>query len=157
MGKVCSCIKQTQVDKNQLEEEKSPEIKSKSATPVQRQSEISLGDLMKLQDVLRGYLDRRRAKEISRTKSIVMLFDNQTADRKVRFYKKSASTENEEKGILLNSIVENVEKKLGTFNCGNSGKEDLSIKRRPVTTNNGAIYTGDFNALNQYHGYGVLV
>ena len=116
------------MDKNQIEEEPISEKQDKPATNVSKRTRNIIGQIsMKLQDVIRGYLDRRRIKEISRTKSITMLFDSQVPNRKVNFYEKSASTENEGETNLLNSIVVKVEKKLGTFNCG-SAKSELTPK-----------------------------
>lgn len=159
MGKACSCIKSSTVDSNQILHEEKSEKPEPSGTITPSVSgkppEISLGDLMKLQDIIRGYIDRRRIKEISRTKSIIMHFDMQGADKKVNFYKKSASAKEDESNTLTNSFVEKMEKKLGSFNCGDT-RGELSVGTRPIHESNG-IYKGDINALNQHHGYGIFL
>lgn len=155
MGKVCSCMKSAPLDSNQIVQEEKPEA-SGTVTPSQtaKTPEISLGDLMKLQDVIRGYIDRRKIKEVSRSKTIIIKFEGQSTDRKANFYQKSSSKDNET-NILINSFVEKMEKKLGSFNVGDA-IGDLSIARRPIQETNGT-YTGDINALNQHHGYGIFI
>lgn len=159
MGQSCACLKSTQTDANQIAEDETKVADSVSITPIQKaepvKNEVSLGDLMKLQGLLRGYLDRRRLKEISRTKTIVMHFDDSSMDRKVNFYKKSNSASNEAE-TLPSSFVEKMEKKLGSFNCPGL-KDELVVKKRPIPSSNGGTYTGDINALNQYHGFGIFV
>ena len=160
MGKGCSCLKSSLAEPHQLAEDETKEVDTGSLTPLTlksqtpHQPDISLGDLMQLQGLLRGYLDRRRLKEISRTKTIVMHFDDGSTDRKANFYKKSASASNEPE-TLPSSFVEKMERKLGSFNCPGL-KDELGVKKRPIMSSTG-VYTGDINALNQYHGFGVFV
>ena len=158
MGKGCSCIKSTQAEPHQLVEDETKEVDTLGLSPIKTPNidkvDISLGDLMKLQGLLRGYLDRRRLKEISRTKTIVMHFDDGSTDRKANFYKKSASASNDAE-TLPSSFVEKMERKLGSFNCPGL-KDELGVKKRPIPSNTG-VYTGDINALNQYHGFGVFI
>jgi hypothetical protein len=157
MGKGCSCLKSKETETLQIAEDETKEVDTRGVSPLKvdpRPADISLGDLMKLQGLLRGYLDRRRLKEISRTKTIVMHFDDGSTDRKINFYKKSSSANNDSE-TLPSSFVEKMERKLGSFNCPGI-RDELGVRRRPIQTSTG-VYTGDLNALNQHHGFGTFV
>ncbi|OMJ81519.1 hypothetical protein SteCoe_17986 [Stentor coeruleus] len=127
--------------------------------------QIDIGDIVKLQSVFRGFIERRKTKVVLH--SGVHHISNNSSEKHVfksKSRKNSFDSEiyrQEVKELPLDKIpdystqaIKLIQTKLGQFIYGENSYEDSLIKRNAVEMENGAIYTGDWNKSNQRHGKG---
>lgn len=180
MGSNCSCLhggfsedKQLNTDKNAVEMErnmaKSLESTYKINTDIKDFSvdiRVELTDIILLQSVLRGYLDRKKARDLLAYNKDTK-FSSGYQD-KLKIASSNRNSNNIEEIIrkevheltnnnipdYSNSATKLIQTKLGQFIYRESTSPDL-IKRGPVKMENDAIYIGEWNSLNKRCGKGV--
>lgn len=182
MGNKCtSCYRSEAIKENQLTMEKPPNqdliktsdndftytTESKAQSPIN----MNLSDLIKLQNITRGYIDRRQVKDIrGRAVTQVNLQGKQNPTQEMIFKDQSKEilgstrllVRTELKSVpesklqnYSNKIVDSVENNLGPYRPPKAFKEVISlIKRGPIEIENGAVYIGEWNENNQRHGFG---
>jgi len=155
MGAKCTCVSEISRDENSLkldvskinDVEKSIEIEEK---PVDSE------DLVRLQGVIRGFMDRKKTKAIY----------NSSRNTKSRFSKKSP---NPELGLVesvktlekipdySSLIVKKMQKKLGNYEFSSFDDKVKRISRGPVMLSNQAVYIGEWNLTEQRDGFGMQI
>jgi hypothetical protein len=161
----CSCLHGSANDEKQLNTEnftvdkQSKNLKSFTENHKEEQSspQIDLSNVIFVQSILRGFMQRHSVKKVLTQKPIQKPGNTQSP---------SNSLENElirqELKELNQANVPDystqatklIETKLGQFMFGELSDEARLVKRGPVEMENGAIYTGEWNSTNQRHGRG---
>ena len=176
MGSNCSCLGSALLEENQINTEKnyieidknmakSIESAYKANTDIRDFSvdiRVELGDIIILQSLLRGFIERKRVRLIY---SSVCAIDSST-NKKSKFAKPPElqaeslfRKEVEEMDLLnvpdySNTATKMIKTKRGPFIYREYMDEEV-ISRGPVRMENDAIYTGQWNSLNQRCGKGV--
>ncbi|CAG9318572.1 unnamed protein product [Blepharisma stoltei] len=178
----CSCLKcPGENEKSTMEnfhEMQKPSLKQKllcGDKKPQTEIQISMWEIVRLQSVLRGYLERKKTHIINRTKSIKAQFSSAIPDPltesspqikpKKQFLPSSLST-------ITRSFLKEIPEedipdystaasratlaKLGPYKIDEPFPEnEPRMKHNPVELENGAIYIGEWNKNNQRHGFGL--
>ncbi|CAG9330971.1 unnamed protein product [Blepharisma stoltei] len=184
MGAKCSCYKQESFKESQITIEKpiggvkdtsydyihpsTPETKPQS--PIK----MNLSDLIKLQNIARGYIARRQIKSVKGSQITQVQFPSQSEhskepspDNLSKFqdipYKPPIRTElkpapESKTREYYNKFVETAERNLGTYTTGEIFDDPTPrIERGPIEIENKAIYTGEWNDKNQRYGFGMQI
>lgn len=175
----CSCIhkpneeKQIVTDKQSVPVEE--QIKKISLENVNRKPEetdmdlpdakIAVADLIKLQSALRGFLDRKQVRTAYVCISAPVCSNSQSDNKDQLMPKQETSSDFQE--LTPSSIpdysseaIKSIRTRLGDFifSCQDSTQSALPVQKRgPIMVDNGSIYTGEWNTLNQKHGKGSQV
>ncbi|OMJ65703.1 hypothetical protein SteCoe_37759 [Stentor coeruleus] len=179
----CSCFnsptsddKQLNTDKIAVEQEqgfvrlyentyktKTEEIKEENVL-----FQLDFGDIIKLQSVLRGFVQRRKTQGVLRS-NILSLNGNtiEKLEDKPKSQNNSFDLEinrQEVRELPLDKVpdystqvIKMIQMKLGQFIYGENPNEESLLKRGSVEMENGAIYAGEWNKNNQRHGKGKQV
>ncbi|OMJ88237.1 hypothetical protein SteCoe_9900 [Stentor coeruleus] len=179
MGNNCSCLsgganedKQISTDKNVIEIEKnmgkSLESTYKNNTDPRDCSvdiRVELTDIIILQSVLRGYIERKKAKDIIKSYNFnqkpstnISEKPRQSPNRRSSASEVPIRKEVHELSASLipdysNTATKLMKTKLGPFIFRETTAKNL-ITRGPVRMENEAIYTGEWNNQNHRHGKG---
>ena len=178
MGNNCSCLhggntdeKQVITDKNTVGIDKNITRSlegTKSNTDAKNNSidiRVELSDIIKIESVLRGYLERRKIKEFT---SKYFSDGKNKPEEKIRQQSINRNTKTIEEIIrteiheldpskvpdYTNSSAKMMQTKLGPFIYRGPDDKNL-IKRGPVQMENEAIYIGEWSTANKRHGKGV--
>lgn len=151
MGIKCTCLKEISIDETSLRFDFSKSISISESSEV-----FSLNDIILLQGVLRGFIDRHKSKALS---------NNYRNSRSKTFKKqpnpdlgKVLSTDVCTKAIDYKSrVVQNTQKKLGPFLSQKLIINALRKSRGPVLLSNNAIYIGEWNDSDHRDGYGMQI
>jgi hypothetical protein len=150
MGSKCACLTQA------LKDEHSLRFAQNSSAVNSSLEEIDLADLIQLQGVLRGYMDRRKAKNLYNT------YRNQRA----KIYKKVPNPELGSALVVSNldkvpdftsKNVQNAIKKLGAYRYKQPGDKVERVSRGPIELSNKAVYIGEWNQRSERDGYGMQI
>ncbi|CAG9318571.1 unnamed protein product [Blepharisma stoltei] len=186
----CACLKDQSSTEKQLRINKDGTVEMEKSDPQSRlasqetvalkELKISLWDIVKLQSVLRGYIDRKKIQSINLTKSVEVKF-TQAAPSSYQAYSAPSDSNIQYKvktnffpaseNIVRSSIKEIPESqipdystaatrlafsRLGPFAAKELFKDsEPRTKHGPVEMENGAIYIGEWNNNYQRHGFGV--
>ena len=147
MGQACSCPQEG------IREDHSIEVSSTPAGSVQTllgRPPLGLKQALRLQAVLRGYLERRRTKDI--------LVERKPATMAENAYQTNGAVrelDQTEVPDYSNPATKTASMKYGSFNYNDIPSDGVKVfKRGPVELDNGAIYIGEWNESNQRHGRG---
>ena len=179
MGSNCSCLhggnteeKQLNTDRNVVEIEKnmvrSLESTYKNNTDPKDYSldiRVELTDIIYLQSVLRGYLERRRVKDLHFGFSKEMRAPALVNTKSAGAHRNTVNMDDISRQSVTeipagevpdysNSATKLIQTKLGPFIYREATSGEL-IRRGPVKMENEAIYIGEWNAGNQRQGKGV--
>ena len=151
MGVKCSCLTEISREENSLRFENSREMIQDQA-----KKEIDINDIIKLQGVIRGYADRKKAK---------VLYTNYR-NIKSRVYRKIPNPDISLPPELIvlsqipsytNPIVQTTFRKLGPFRHQNVNDKIERLSKGPILLKNQAVYIGEWNLLDQRDGYGMQI
>ena len=165
--------KQLITDRNHVDTEKKCEQLERSSIPnADELKDFSINiqydvdDITTIQSVIRAYIDRKKIKDIHREnlKTSKVLISDQSGIKKTSNNRNAVNTEEtvrkEVTEIPLsrvpdysNSATKLIQTKLGSFIYREEAYPNV-IKRGPVMMENEAIFTGEWNVLNQRHGRG---
>ncbi|CAG9332185.1 unnamed protein product [Blepharisma stoltei] len=164
MGAACSCFKENQLDSDQFtvqkissnsraQQEHSPFVIEVPVTSFQS-LEINNSNLIVLQSLLRGFLDRRKVKERIKSQGTqVRLNSGYTAQPRNSILEIHGDLPNYE-----NTITQAISKKLEPFQYNYDFNDPAPrVKKGPVQLDNGAIYIGEWSDRWERHGKGIQV
>ncbi|CAG9319523.1 unnamed protein product [Blepharisma stoltei] len=187
MGLNCSCLRNSTTDEKQLrlDGERVLQMESVKLKPLQQDLKtnsnaiLTLEDIVKLQCVLRGYLDRRTIRKVYNFKNSQQSNDNRSTDLLKDSNSFSSpnlakhSINNSSEPIIRLTIKEIAESqvpdystnatrlilsRLGPFKITEEFPDnEPRTKRGPVELENQAIYIGEWNKDNQRHGFGIQI
>lgn len=165
MGQQCSCLKDNSAEDLQFNinsetnnpkqlQESAPEQSLKASLCLTLPLNIDIDDLVKLQAVTRGYIDRRLTRDILR--------QSPTENRMMSGYSPQPRTSvHEIQGEIpnySNASTIAASRKLGAFNFEGDDNDGIArIQRGPVQLENGAVYIGEWNDTLERHGKGTQV
>ena len=171
----CSCIHKASEEK-QIITDKAPSveesIKRISVDNLNRRVEetemdlpetkFDLGDLIHIQCLLRGYLDRRSVKTAYHFSLAPVIINNTSDNKDILDEKKESVHEVQElsPGAVpdySSATIKSIRTRLGDFIYSSIDSQASGLKRGPVMIENGSIYTGEWNSNNEKHGKGSQV
>ena len=176
MGTNCSCLrgglteeKQVKLGKFGIENEKDETHFKEISSHPPFFYEDNLEKIMRLQSVLRGFIDRKKQKQVLYYTQNARGFQNKP-ERDILPFNTRVDIQEEIIRAELKEIPENrvpdystsatraVQARLGKFMYQDSLMDDSKrLKRGPVEMENGAIFTGEWNNDNHRHGFGVQI
>lgn len=178
MGQNCSCLSNVSTDDKQLrldgpvQMENNPKI-NLSGNLKLNEFKITLEDIIKLQSLLRGYLDRKTVKKIYSTKpkeethklqetieigthNLLKRSINNSNDPVIRIHLKDIP-QSQVPDYLTDATKETLHK-LGPLKIDKDTSDGVDlVNRGPVEIENGSVYTGSWNQDNQRHGFGLQI
>ncbi|OMJ82628.1 hypothetical protein SteCoe_16608 [Stentor coeruleus] len=167
MGTNCSCFrggvteeKQVRLDKYGLEMEKDlSAIKEICIKHTKPSSELEA--ILKLQNLLRGYIDRKSCQKLL---TITLHSNNKQFSEQPMTKNDEEILRTELKEIPMNlvpdyttSATRAVQARLGKFTVKETSDNVKKVKRGPVEMENGAIFTGEWSLENHRHGFGIQI
>ena len=128
--------------------------------------EINIGDIIELQSIIRGYLERKRNKAIPhsdyRPNRHTPAEQQQIRPRSRKGSMDSEVCRTEVKELpsdlipdYFSSSIKLIKAKLGQFIYGEILSDEACITRSAVEMENGQIFAGEWNIKNQRHGKGL--
>ncbi|OMJ69578.1 hypothetical protein SteCoe_32667 [Stentor coeruleus] len=181
MGNHCSCLnnavaeeKLMQTEKIIVEMDKSPIVDVKErdldegshqvAGEVIIEVEFDIEQVITIQSMIRGFLDRHKAKKRTAaniTKGIGRQKSHKKISRPVSLDSKSYNRQflelsQDKVPDYLTPEVKNVQTSLGPFEYKGKAPKDVT-KYGPVLLDNDSVYTGDWNQFKFRHGRGVQI
>ena len=178
MGNNCSCLHGGKTDEKQLNTEINPvEIEKNMIKPLEFSNKttdfkensvdlrVELREIIFLQSVLRGYIERRKIKEVFCTKLQNWEKRDQKGDKMMKNEENRRNSDEFIRNFVneinlndvpdySNSATKLIQMKLGQFIYREATDPDL-IKRGPVKMENDAIYIGEWQKENKRHGKGL--
>ena len=153
MGTTCTCLKEYTTEENQLSIEKE-EISKQGRTSTNQElpnfPNMKLHDLVRLQSALRGFIQRRRTREV-----LIKVHSQKPPTSKPAGFKAEVLDEFTK---YSNPATLAAERRCGPF--AYSVIDDDAVKvlaKAPVTLENGAVYVGEWNENNEKHGKGMQI
>lgn len=149
MGVRCSCLNELSIEESSLRFENSKENSKK-------EFDLDLGEVITLQGVLRGYMDRKKAK---------VIYSNYR-NVKSKIYKKIQNPDLGKVGDLnaqdevpnyTSPIVQGTVRRLGPYRYHMEGDGIERHSKGPILLSNQAVYVGEWNCLDQRDGYGMQI
>lgn len=155
MGAKCSCINEQCRDDHSIRFEQSKIVIEEEPLDLEEQ-EIDVNELIKLQGVIRGFLDRKRSKVVY------------GSNRNTRS-KSGRKPQNPEPGDVVSlclvdkvpdyssSVVKKIQKRLGVYQFSKVNDGVCRVSRGPVMMSNKAVYIGEWNQSDQRDGFGMQI
>lgn len=162
MGTYCSCFNNPSSEERQFDETRVA-LKQLSEG---FQYEIDQEVLIKLQSLVRGFVDRKKSQRIYNHKSLQSVKGSGRPSKPSHADVQSRSIVRSKLKFLTEQTVPNystsltrsVESKLPKFDySAHSGPPGPTTKYGPVELENSAVYTGEWNTKNQRHGKGTQI
>lgn len=156
MGNYCSCLRQYKLEEDQLLIREISQIKPKlEQLPfffnIQIQNPIMRANLISLQSVLRGFIDRKTVQKTLRPRIKVVRIESGYSTNPRNSITEIAG----DLPDFYNPITAEIVQKLEPFNYDPNDPESINIKRGPVKLESGAIYIGEWNDHFERHGRGI--
>lgn len=155
MGTTCSCFKDNQTAEvlvinketcvvQSLENQESLDMIAQS----EHTTEVNNINIIKLQGIVRGYLDRKKSKQLIQDLITVASTSSNPVRESLKLY-------DGEYPCYPNTIVDSIKQKYSIFQYSEPLQDKINVIRKgPIKLENEAVYFGEWNLKNERHGRG---